>query len=70
MLAADIALFGLDKPFAILLLRDVGGAAAADDPGTLGAGTGGKRLGDARRVGMAILGRVERPQNTVQIVNG
>ena len=47
MLASDRATFCFDKPFAVRLPGDVGGAAAPDDLHALRAGAGGKRLRDA-----------------------
>jgi hypothetical protein len=48
-------------------LRDVGRAAAADDRAPLAARRG-QRHGDAGRVHMAVIGRVQRAQHAIEIV--
>ncbi len=68
MLAGDRALLGLDLPLAAWQLGDVRRAAAADDPDALGPRARGHRHGDVGGVHVPVVGRVQRADHAVQIV--
>ncbi len=68
MFAGDIALFGLDQPFAVRLLRHVRRTALADDLDAQLARALGQREGRAGRVDMAVVGRVQGRLDAVEIV--
>ena len=68
--ADDVAPLAADVPFAAGEGLDARDPAAPDDPHTLAADRGGHGLNDARRVDMAVIGRVESPLHALDAVEG
>jgi hypothetical protein len=68
-LAADVALFGMDDPFAVFA-ADAGGGAEAQDRGAHVARALGQRLGQLCRVDVAIGGVVERALQVMRFDEG
>jgi hypothetical protein len=68
-LAADVALFGMDDPLAVLA-ADAGGGAEAQDRGAQVARALGQRLGQLRGVDVAIGGVVERALQVMGLDEG
>ena len=68
MLTGDVALLGLDQPFAGWQLGDIGRPAAPDDPHaflTRASGHGHRHIG---RVHMPVIGRMQCAFDAVEIV--
>ena len=68
MLAGDGPEFALDHPLACAGLRDIGGAALAEDPHAFLPGALGEGHGDIGRIHMAVVGCIERPDHAIEIV--
>ena len=67
MLAGDVALVGLDQPFAVRLLLDAGDRRVAVDFGAAVARALGQRLGQVGRLDIAVVGMLDGAEDAVRL---